>query len=570
MNLTAKAIILIIILMFPIFVLHTYSHRESIQTLETEIDRANSHRLSYYLHHIETTIDQVSFFAGILMNDSDVSYFAAHYPTETGYDRHAILKTIEEKMRLFSSSFSNKWSNRIAIYFPPSQTAVSSHPGVDYDEEQLRGKLSQQWSYATINTNNIERNVLTRVFTKPNYKPDNAFESPFLIEITLFADNISTLLDTFKTEGINDPFYYHNKSQYILNNSADQAIVSEIMKHLPNTNQAEKLVVQVAGKTYGVYTQPSSRMDWVLVDYVPLEDIMSPLTKSKTLFDYSIALLMIIGIVAACLLYYYVQIPIRIMSRGVSKFRQGKYSTRLLTTNRDFSLLFQSFNEMTSEIQRLIEKVYMEEIRYKEAVMKQLQSQINPHFLYNCFAFIVSMAKLNNNHTIVAMGHSLADYYKYSTRNEQLVTNVREELDFVKNYLDIMNLQLDKFDYNLQVDPVMMDQKIPRLLIQPLIENAIVHGLEPKLGRGNLWITGVSLGTDNMIIVEDDGVGASQEEIEALNKSTGSLDKINGTGIGLWNVHQRLFHYFGPHSRLEIEASPLGGLRVKMVWKNQL
>jgi two-component system sensor histidine kinase YesM len=569
MNLTAKAFILIIVLMLPIFALHTYSHKESKQTLESEIDRANINRLSYYLHHIESTVDQVSFFAGILMNDSDVSYFAAHYPTEIGYDRHAILKSIEEKMSLFSSSFSNKWNNRISIYFPPSQTVVSSYPSVLYDEEQLRGKLSQGWSYSKVYANNMERNALTRVFTKPGYNSGNAFESPFLIEITLFADNISTLLDAFKTEGINDPFYFHNDTEYILNNSADEAVVQEIIQHLPTSHQVEKLVVQVDGKTYGVYIQPSSRMDWVLVDYVSLEDIMSPLTESKKLFDYSIVLLMIIGLIAAGLLYYYVQVPIRVMSRGVSKFRQGKYSTRLLTNNREFTLLFQSFNEMAIEIQRLIEKVYVEEIRYKEAVMKQLQSQINPHFLYNIFAFIVSMAKLNNNTTIVAMGHSLADYYKYSTRNEQLVTTVKDELEFVRNYLNIMNLQLDKFDYTIQIEPPMMNQKIPRLLIQPLIENGIVHGLEPKLGRGNLWITGFIQHSDNIIIVEDDGVGASQADIDRINLSTGSPEKDNGAGTGLWNVHQRMFHYFGPQSRLEIESSPLGGLRVIMVWKNQ-
>ncbi|MBW7453693.1 sensor histidine kinase [Paenibacillus sepulcri] len=568
MNLITKAILFILVLMLPIIVIYTFSQQESSNVVGEQVDLVNKNRLSYYLNQLDSTVDQASFFSIILMNDPDMIYFATRYPADSGYDRYVVLKTIEEKLGLFSGAVANKWNSRITIYFPPSRTVVSSYsPVVKYDEHEIGKRLANGWTYQKISVNGAEKGSLTRIFLKPNTSLHEAFSSPYLIEINLFLENISALLDTFKTEGINDPFYYHSPEQYVLNSSSNRNVTKEIMSRLDNATPVNEPVVQeVEGKKYRVYMMASTRMDWTLIDYIPLAEIIEPLTTSRNLFYSTVAILMLVGIFAALLLYFHIQVPVRLLTNGVQQFKSGKYSTRLpIETNSDFRLLFQSFNGMASEIQRLIEKVYVAEIRSREAMMKQLQSQINPHFLYNCFAFIVSMAKLKKTETVVEMGHSLADYYKYVTHNEQLVTSVREEIAFVVIYLDIMNLQLTKFVYDIQLQPSMNELIIPRLLIQPIVENAIVHGLEPKLGEGTILITGIGLHDKYIITVEDDGVGLDEEGIAWLNDSVIQPEK-QGTSTGMWNVQQRLSHYFGEGSRLQIGASSLGGLKVQLSW----
>ncbi len=575
MNLMTKLMLLIVALMVPVIVLFLYSNQQSSAVVEEQINLANQDRLSQFLGSIEETMDQLSVYASIVTKDPDFAELAVGALPASGYDYAVMVDTIERKLGLFS--YSTTWINRINVYFPTVKLALSSHGKIPYDELPPFSEMTANWSLQRVAVSGIQKRAFTRYLVTPSLGDDTSM----IVRVELMEDNIVNLLNRFKMKGNNDPFFYRSQSEYLLNDSADGSLIREIidkadldktdpdMAGRPNHHD----VIELQGKRYLVYDQRSDSLGWTLVDYVPLEDILAPVTRSKLLFAICAALLLLAGTVYALLLYVQVQRPIGRITAGVAQVKDGRFSARVDgVKGREFRRLGEQFNAMAAQIQHLVEKAYLEEIRAKEAVMKQLQSQINPHFLYNSLAFIVSMAKLNRSAPIIAMGHRLADYYRYTTRNDQMVTTLGEEIEFVASYVDIMNYQLGKIRFTVDIPDSMLAQAIPRLLIQPLVENAIVHGLEPKPGAGEIRIAGSASSDWLRLTVEDDGLGVSDEQLaklrESLTDTEPPADPQGGRerGYGLRNVRERHRYYYGSGSEMLVEHASSGGLRVMLSW----
>jgi two-component system sensor histidine kinase YesM len=223
---------------------------------------------------------------------------------------------------------------------------------------------------------------------------------------------------------------------------------------------------------------------------------------------------------------------------------------------------------MAARIEELIEDVLKEQIRSKEANVKQLQSQINPHFLYNTLAYIKSMVELGEKEAAVAMTMNVSRYYRYTTKLSRSLATVREELELVENYLDIHNRLTDDFEYEIEIDPAMLDMEIPRLSLQPLVENVIVHAFRKPVQYGIVRIRGNLESGIARLTVEDNGSGIEPAPLEALQARIRQApgDQIDS---GLQNVHQRLMLLFGKGSGLSLGRSEWGGLCAELVWQVQ-
>jgi two-component system sensor histidine kinase YesM len=332
-------------------------------------------------------------------------------------------------------------------------------------------------------------------------------------------------------------------------------------------DKAGSQTITLNDQKYVVNYIRSDSLGWHLVDFVPLEKIYSPITVNRNLFYVIVSLLLLLSILVTLLLYRNVQRPIRLLIRGVQRIKDGQYSVRLKEQpNNEFDFLFNSFDEMAEQIQELIEKVYKETLRSKEATLKHLQSQINPHFLYNCLFYIKSMANLGDKEAVAAMALNLGEYYRYTTRTEKTMTTLREELKLVENYLTIQNLRIQRFHYEMDIQEEMLDLVIPRLLLQPLVENAIIHGIEDSPEFGIIHVSGVSQDGIHRIIVDDNGKGISMEEMVRLQKEM-AMPMGDDTGCGLWNIHQRLIQMYEGQSGLSFSPSPMNGFRVIMAWE---
>lgn len=223
---------------------------------------------------------------------------------------------------------------------------------------------------------------------------------------------------------------------------------------------------------------------------------------------------------------------------------------------------------MAEEIEELIGKVYAEQLRTREANLKWLQSQINPHFLYNCFALIRSLTRLGKTDSVLRLTTHLGKYYRYTTRIERQIVTLGEELELIKSYLEIQNMHIPSLSYRIDVPEPMRALEIPRLLLQPIVENAVVHGIEPSGRDGTVRIAGEQTGGLNIVTVEDDGVGMSAERLRALRAE---LEHPSGddAGCALRNIRERLVLQFGEEARLEFDSRENGGTTVRVVWPNR-
>jgi two-component system LytT family sensor kinase len=226
--------------------------------------------------------------------------------------------------------------------------------------------------------------------------------------------------------------------------------------------------------------------------------------------------------------------------------------------------------KLISEIKarlQLEKDIHAAKLQVKEAELKSLQAQINPHFLYNTLDSIQWLAVLHGAEDIQRMIHNLSQVLHHSLDRKNLVTTIRDELEQIKNYLMIQRTRYgDKIAYFINVEPEVLDFRLPKLVLQPLVENAILHGLEPKSSPGKVWINGwLSTPEEAVIEVGDDGVGIDRDREELLVSQFSSTaadadqDSLSHHKLGLLNVHRRLIQFFGERFGVRIEGNGGGG-----------
>lgn len=219
------------------------------------------------------------------------------------------------------------------------------------------------------------------------------------------------------------------------------------------------------------------------------------------------------------------------------------------------------FNKMLSEIKRLMEDNLKRELLAKNAEIKALQNQINAHFIYNVLESIKMMAEIEEKYDISDAITTFGKLLRYSMRWTSGNVTVEQEIDYIRNYLKLINLRFDYEIYlSLNIPDVIYQQQIPKMSLQPIVENAIYHGIEQMAEDTNIYIKGIMDGNDCMIEITDAGKGMSEEEVVQLYKRiAGEIETTGGSGngIGLKNVQDRIKMSFGDAYGIEI-ASKLG------------
>ena len=247
--------------------------------------------------------------------------------------------------------------------------------------------------------------------------------------------------------------------------------------------------------------------------------------------------------------------PIRRLSDKMAAFGEGDFTVRYPTASKDeIGKLASSFNLMAENINALIQKVYDEQLMKRDAQLKSLQMQINPHFLYNTLETINWMARAHGTEDVAVMAKSLGDLMRFTISKKDFVT-LGEEIRSLNNYFQIQKFRYgDKFDATLSIDDNTRHLYIPKLIIQPLVENAIYHGLEPAYGGGVIRVK--SRIRDNVLLIDvsDNGVGIPQESVEKLLNPAGELDYDDNQSIGIQNVIKRVQTMFGNGYGLVIQS----------------
>lgn len=268
-------------------------------------------------------------------------------------------------------------------------------------------------------------------------------------------------------------------------------------------------------------------------------------------------LLLLLVIILSYYIPRSITMPITRISRVTNQVAKGNLSVRAAAeSGAEARMLSDSLNAMIDKINELLDQVTTEQIRLRKAEFELLQAQINPHFLYNTLDTIVWLAEAGDQKRVVSMVGNLSDFFRTSLNQGKDIIFIREELAHVRSYLEIQQVRYqDILRYEITVPEDLYEYKIPKITIQPLVENALYHGIKNKRGQGTITVTGERSENGFVLYVRDNGIGMTQER---LNEVRAGIQKLSYTGkeiYGLYNVNERIRLNFGETYGISIEST---------------
>ena len=272
-----------------------------------------------------------------------------------------------------------------------------------------------------------------------------------------------------------------------------------------------------------------------------------------------------IAIIISILISKEITKPLEILKNSMKEVEKGDFETGYIEIigQNEIVSLSKSFNIMICKIKKLIEQNITEQKQKRKSEIKALQAQINPHFLYNTLDSIIWMAECNKTREVVIMTSSLAKLLRESISNEEEFTTIEREVNYIKSYLTIQQMRYkDKLEFEFDVEESIYSVRIIKLILQPIVENAIYHGIKYKEGKSLISIKGYDCGNEIEIIVKDTGVGMDKYQLEHIFDNCKRNEKSNGVGVS--NVQMRLQLTYGKEYGLVYESKKSEGTTVKI------
>lgn len=300
----------------------------------------------------------------------------------------------------------------------------------------------------------------------------------------------------------------------------------------------------IDGKDYIAYFDTVDENGFKVVETIPKDIIYSDRINIVKFFIVMLMLFIAAAVWLSYLLSKYISNPVNKLAELMQSVERGDRTVNFdVKYDDEIGHLGRSFNNMVKEIHRLIDDVYMKKYMLKDAEFEALKAQVNPHFLYNILESINWMAKMKNCSDISRMITTLGKFLRYSISSKGDIVTVEEDMKQVENYLKLQEMRYgDEFRTEINIDKEIYNQKILKLLIQPIVENAIVHGIEPKIGQGLLIINGYKDNENICFEIIDNGVG--------MGNSTSS-----GEGLGMKNVDKRIKIHYGEEYGIFAESA---------------
>ncbi len=351
---------------------------------------------------------------------------------------------------------------------------------------------------------------------------------------------------------------------------------ARLPEHLKLPDVPGEVAVQQDGSTL-VAASKLDKIDWTIVSTTPSQDLNVELTQTKRYLLIVVTILIIVSALIALIVSRTISSPLARLVRQMKQVENGNFRGMVnVTSYEEINGLVASFNHMVRRVEELIERVKLSSVSEKNAELHALQSQVNPHFLYNTLDMIYWMLDEKGNDRLGEVVLSLSQMFRYSSHWEgKAEVMLREEVEQIRHYLTIIQMRLeDRLTVEIRIDERWMDLIVPKMLLQPVIENAVKHGLEANRGQGLLVVEAVPDEQYLNIHVSDNGAGMTAETLYNLHRSLlvpenepqdeAAVAARGRQGIGMQNVHQRLKYMFGDEYGIGIESKPGEGTRVTL------
>lgn len=351
---------------------------------------------------------------------------------------------------------------------------------------------------------------------------------------------------------------YHPRQQLLYSRLKTEEITT-----LLNTKDSS-IPIQDDNDGRKIYTIRTNEFGWKVIGVTYTDELVGNKQEIRSTSILAAILFLIVALSISIFLSYRLTNPIKRLESLMKKVEKGDFNTRVEVESTDeIGKLSRSFNLMIGKIKDLMSQIVQEQEMKRISELKAMQAQIHPHFLYNTLDSIIWMAEMGKMAEVVKMTSALAKLFRSSISKGDELIPITVELEHIHNYLTIQNIRYkNKFTYSIDVDPSIHQCKTLKIVLQPLIENAIYHGLKQQAIIGHITITGRRDHGDIVLQVIDDGVGMSEEQLRALRDKLRLRDE--GKGVGLNNVNNRIRLTFGESYGIEITSELEEGTTVTL------
>lgn len=562
-----KLAIVFLLIMLPLSILGLYLNYSSSTTVKEQIEQSLKSRLHNYVRGMDADFQRMLRLRNELLADSDLQTlsYAKHHLSDYLYAQ-AVLR-IQEKLRLLQAS--SLYMADISVYLPRIQRNISSRGFIALPVEDEIAALKQSTLSSPIVFWNNQY-VIGGSYPG-TYGIEDSDDEPFLIlKLSVSEDFLQQSLDEVHNTKRGGGMLLQADKQWkiVSGNDQMQALAERLIPHIASESMEQfqngSFSVTADHVAYTVIYEKSSVLNTVMAVFLPEAETLGPLTKYRYWYWIITLTSVVIVIIFSYWIYRIIHQPIQRMVVAFRKLEKGNLNVSLKHSQEDeFAYLYEQFNMMSSKLQLLVHEVYEEKIRSQQSELKQLQSQINPHFLYNSYFVLHRVAQMHDTDTVIRLSRHLGEYFRYITRNGADEIALAQEIRHTHSYMEIQMLRYSRRIQTIceELPDSCKEVLVPRLVLQPILENAYEHGLENKMAGGIVKMSFSSTDELLQITVEDNGDDLSDRQIEIIAMELKLEEHVETTGM--LNVHRRLQLKFGKKYGLSVSRSSLGGLCVE-------
>ncbi|GIQ64505.1 sensor histidine kinase YesM [Paenibacillus cisolokensis] len=555
----ARLVFTYLVVILPIIMLGVYLYNWSYKNASEEVSRNSQAQLSAYLEDLDREIEWMEIQQYDILQDGELRKIALTWDLIDGVERKESVNYLLH--RLTSIKSTSAYIKDIYIHIRSIGKTVSGAGGLyDFDAER----------YAAVRSEAEVGGRLLKLGDSLNlsgsmYGGNGEDEPLALIQIELDNEKLKESLAQVNVYPESGSFLIAGDSDFILasDDEATPILARYAAAEIEEGRAAKTALLEIDGRTYHFDRSVSDTLELSVVSFLPEETVKRPLNRFN-LWAWVFAGTSVFAILIYALsTYQFVHRPLLLLVRSFRRMEGGALDIQIDHARKDeFGYLFDRFNQMLVKLQTLIDQDFKQKLMMQKAELKQLQSQINPHFLYNSFFIMNSLAKTGDTERIELFTNMLGDYFRFITRNGEDNVLLTEEIKHARTYTEIQKLRFSR-RIRVQFDDLpsgMAHIRVPRLIVQPIIENAYEHSLEKMTQDGRLLVTFERNEREALVIVEDNG-NIGDAEIEALYRRVTDASESHET-TGLANIHRRIALTYGEGSGLRFSRGELQGLRV--------
>ncbi|MBW7452659.1 histidine kinase [Paenibacillus sepulcri] len=550
-----RLVLTFLIVMVPLYGIGISMYKWGVTAIKREILNTKAAQMSYYLDKLEKEIQGLKLVQSDTLYNDDINRLANSVPFMDNYERGYYLNKLQQRLSAIKNG-SNYIENVIA-YIPSIGRTIPAEGSIeDLQETDLKwmtffdNSTPSQLIYS-------DEQLLLNAFFPPNYIKKSP-QPLYAVQIKLSLPRLKESLQQFNLNENSGSFLMDARKHLLISDNRATP-TQERIRVLVGISDSGSGSITITDERYLYIYRTSSYMGLTLVSYIPESSLFAGLGKYEFSFWLlSVAVLLIIILFSLTILRF-IRMPLHTLIRGFKRLENGDMDFSIGHRYEDeFGFLYDRFNSMLGRLRSLIDQNYKQTIMVQRAELKQLQAQINPHFLYNSFFILYTMTRRGEYEQLMKFQLQLGEYFQFVTRNASDEVTLEQEVNHARTYCDIQSM---RFSNRIRVEfgelpPVYANVIVPRLILQPIIENAFEHGLENLEENGLLRVRFLPEKDGLLIEAANNGAPMTDEQLRKFESDIESNEHAEVTGLS--NIHRRIRLLLGNGCGLSIASGEFG------------